>query len=275
MAIPAAPRRLGLNSSPAVQRSTPPDHSGARPSELSPWRAVLRLNGHGRSALGVLLVLVCASAGALLAARGTPTASYLELSRSVTVGQPLQASDLESVRLEAPASVALVPSSDERLVLGEVVAGTLPVGALLSAGEVQPGTDLRRGQALVGANLATGELPAAGLLPGELVLVIGTGGAAGASDTPDATPRGTILAQAVVVAVLDTAGAGVVGASGSGAGEDVSLVLPISAAPSVAAAAAAGTISVAIVPTATSEARQIGTTSPSASCALEPAGTTC
>lgn len=262
--------QLGVGGYPADGRGVREDASSEVPPSLGSRAA------RSRVAAGVALVLLCATAGALIATRSEARQSYLLLTTTVPAGEQLSASDLASVSVSTGSGLGVIPTGAEPSVLGEIATTTLVAGSLLSPAELTTASPVPPGEALVGAALSPGELPATGLAPGEDVLVVLSGSTAttviapssGPSEellpdrtvsgsaqgspgvgglTPDelaSAPRGTVLGTAVVYAVLGGDGSSAPGGSSASA---VSLELPLAEAPSVVAASAANEISLAVL----------------------------
>lgn len=262
--------QLGVGGYPADRRGILDETNGDLPPSLG------NRSARSRVAAGVALVLLCATAGALIATQGDSRQSYLVLTTTVPAGEQLSTSDLATVSVSTGSGLGVIPAVAEPSVLGEIATTTLVAGSLLSPAELATASPVSPGEAIVGAALSPGELPATGLAPGEDVLVVlsgstattvvapasgssgalppvggvagGAQGSPGASGlTPDelaSAPRGTVLGTAVVYAVLSGGASSAPGGSGVAA---VSLELPLAEAPSVVAASAANEISLAVL----------------------------
>jgi hypothetical protein len=136
--------------------------------------------------IGALLVVACAVGFAVAAGSIDHRASVLALARNVTVGQRLTSADVRSVRVSTEDGVATIPASQIGTVVGDIVAVSLPTGALLTRGELGP-VNLPAGQAVVAVAVKSGQAPP-GLAAGEHVELIPTaagGSGANPSDAPD------------------------------------------------------------------------------------------
>ncbi len=215
------------------------------------------------AAAGVLIVLVCAAAGASLAGRQNRTVAYLALQQAVPAGMPVTAADLGTVDLDPVAGLAALPASEEASVVGQRATTSLAVGTLLAPGDLSSAAPVPSGDAIVGASLSAQQLPAE-LEPGDAVMLILTSSAGPASgtDAPGgqastgghvADQPGQLLANGTVVDLVEPAsGSAAAGGLSAAAASDstvVSLAVPVSSAGEVTAASAAGDLSLALVPT--------------------------
>lgn len=180
----------------------------ATPARRAPF--VIAASRRSRPALaagGILIVVLCAAGGAALAAHAGHRAPYLALSRPVTVGTPVSASDLATVELDPGGGLSAIPASEESSVIGLRASETLPAGSLLDAAELTSSAPIGKGEAVVGASLAANQMPA-DLQPGDRVMVVLT--------TSSGAPISPLGAGGA--AGNAKAGAGVAGSSGSGLG---------------------------------------------------------
>jgi len=179
-------------------------------------------------ALGVLLIAVAALAFGTWSAQLGHRVSVLVAARDIPAGSTVSRADLATARIAVDGRVRYIASSNAKGALGQVAAVTIPKGALLHPDEMADGPTLPAGEAVVGAALAPGAVPAT-LHVGDRVHVVAT-------STPNHTSdeRTGVLATAVVYALrdLDDAARTTV----------VSLRVPASAAAVVADAAGAGRV---------------------------------
>ncbi len=215
-------------------------------------------------ALSLLVVVTSAAVFSDSYAHARRLTPVLEVAAPVRQGQVIVASDLSEADVEVGRSVSVVAAGQAGTVVGARAAVPLTPGELLSSAELTRSTPLAAGDAEVGVVAGDGQLPSAGLTPGETVMVVETsppgapaasgstapGLAAGtaAVGTPAASGVGgsesvVLVPAAQVVDVRE-------GASGSGstAATLVSLVVPAAAAPSVAVAAAADEVALVLLP---------------------------
>ncbi|MGA2208957.1 MAG: SAF domain-containing protein [Acidimicrobiales bacterium] len=210
------------------------------------------------SALGVLVVLVCALLGAEVAAHANHRSRDLAVATYVPQGAAITAADLTIVSLTAGSGVSAVPSSESESVLGRRASEPLEPGSLLVPDDLTAAAPLPAGDALVGTSLANDQAPA-GLTPGDSVLIVLGGQGAGlpgsasgdgevastpSSSTTGTTPAavsGTLAVGTVYAISLPTSGS----AASSSDSEIVTLEVPRSAAALVTAASAVSDISLA------------------------------
>jgi len=167
---------------------------------------------NGRIALAVVLIVGLAGGGAYLYSSAGSKTPVVEVVRQVQVGQALQRADLTTIDVSGPVT-AFGGGRLEELV-GQRAAVTLVPHTLLQKAMVAQGQTLQTGQAQVGAAVTSGQIPADGLEPGDVVRVLrlpnkdaaGTAGPASVlaaratvfSSVPDPTTNGATLLTLVV-----------------------------------------------------------------------------
>lgn len=235
------------------------------------------------AALGVLLIVGCATAGVLLSSRSNHDKPYLVVLKALTPGETVSTRDLGVVALDPPAGLAAVPVSEEASVIGLAANYGIPAGSLLDPGELTSAPSVVAGDAVIGASLDPNQLPDE-LTAGDQVIVVLTssGGQIGTAlgsptgppaGTPAASPGATSQSHAaagnsghsgqaapIVGSVLATALVLDVTQPGSSAASavannqvTVSLAVPDRSAALVTAASAASEISLALVPSQPSQ----------------------
>jgi len=201
-----------------------------------------RVAGRGRQwqrnrlLLGLLVMLLGGAVTMWAVTANTHTERVLVVARDVRVGSQLTVDDLQGADLSAGSAVSSVPVSRADSVLGRVALVNLSRGSLLSAAQVGSGSALAAGQLLVPLSLKPGQLPALGLAPGQLVLVVPTPSA-------DASGRPSAVAEPVQATVVDT---GAVDPSTGATVVDVRVAQ--AAAVALARAAASGNVTVVLLP---------------------------
>lgn len=223
-------------------RTSPDGRTRARPAP-NEWRPSV---GSGRRrqvpwiVLGVFLVVGFALMFAVVSLRANETTRVLALTRSVSAGHVLQASDLREVGITTGAGIAWVPASSEPSVVGRPVALPVAAGALLTPSALGSPRSLNTGEAAVGLALKPGQFPPE-LSAGDHVRVVDTSGASPSSSSTSA--RGsTAPATGVVLSV--------VAATSSDGSAVVSLRVADGDANAVALLASAGHASIVLVPAA-------------------------
>jgi hypothetical protein len=211
-----------------VRQLEAPTNSG--PGRRRPWLALGSL----------LLVILCAVAGAELARRAEGRTSVLVLARRVAAGEPITAKDLTVAAVSAPNGVLVVPATSAPQVVGRQAATTLAAGALLVPSDLSVGPLLLPGTALVGASLAPDEMPAA-LAPGENVLCV-IDAAPGSTGTVGSLPLASSQGEAVAGVVDSVRG------QGAAAGAEVTVAVPEPRSSALARASAANELSLVEVP---------------------------
>ncbi|MHB2023190.1 MAG: SAF domain-containing protein [Mycobacteriales bacterium] len=185
------------------------------------------------AAAGAVLITVCAVAAGALYTGATRQLAVLALTRPVSVGQPISASDLRVAHLSG-SGVNAIPASAAGRVVGRSVTADLPAGTLLEIGLLSaPGTPTGNLE-VVGVAMKPGSLPAQ-LAAGERVAVLQV-----ATDNGGSTsPAGVLDPSALVVSVQPAP---------SGDTTLVDLAVGPAQAVTVASAAAAGALSLALLP---------------------------
>jgi Flp pilus assembly protein CpaB len=185
--------------------------------------------------LGVLLVAGCALAAVLLARSGQNTVDVVVAAHDLQPGQPIGSGDLRTTQVSTSTNATFVSAAHLAGLVGQAPRGFVPAGTPLNPDMIAAGATLSAGEDVVGAVLAPGAMPVGGLRPGDVVEVMVTSKATGAS----AAPPGS-LGRAVVYEVAPSAG-------DNGADMWVSLRQPTSLGLRIAQAAADGTLRLALV----------------------------
>lgn len=207
---------------------------------------------------GVLIVLACAAAGAVVAKGAGNSTTVLVIAHLVPAGTTVTAADLKTVSISRSTSLRGIPPQKAAQVVGRRAGETLEPGSLLVTSELASAHGLADGKALVGTALAINQMPSE-LAPGEHVLVVlsGTNGTEDSSSNAAATTTqssqvspqsapGSILAHAIVVFVTAPSSSSATTEAESSA-YVVSLEVPATAAAAVSAASAAGDVSLAVL----------------------------
>ena len=175
-------------------------------------------------------------------------------------GQRISGADLGEVEASISGSVRPIPYSAVGSVVGKEAAVALVPGSILTTGDISNASSIPLGEAIVGVALKPGQLPSAGVVPGEQVMLIQTGlpgspaptlptsSSSGSSSSADSTSSqpssvGVLVPRAEVYDVASTGST-----SGDTSTQLVSVQLPEDLAPAVSVAAAAGEVSVVVIP---------------------------
>ena len=221
------------NTSPTPAPST----NGAAPSPLS-----LASPKHRRPSwvvAGVVLVALAALIGAWVFAATSDTMRVVVAARDVSPGEVIGATDVRVVELGRSGDVRAIEPDEQSLILGRAARGPIPAGTVLNTdlfadrAQVIPG-----GQVVIGASLAAGAAPTAGLAAGDRVDVLGvvkSNGGAGA------TAEATVLTTGTVWSVEPPP------TGGGSAAWWVSLLIPADSQTAVAQAAADGLLRLSLV----------------------------
>ena len=205
----------------------------------------------------VLLVLASIAIFAGIYSSADHRVPVLTVVKTIHEGQPITGSDLGTADVATSANVAPIPVSGAAALSGTWAAVTLPAGSLLTLADVTTKRPLPIGSAVVGVTLKDGQLPSAGVEPGDLVMIVqtpvggavlpvagsGAGATAGSSATADASAIGVLVAQATVFETATPSPS-----SASGAAELVSVEVPSTEAAAVASAAASSQVTLVLLP---------------------------
>jgi hypothetical protein len=189
---------------------------------------------------GALLTVACGFAGAVAYLHAGSRTEVLALAQPVAQGQSITASDLQAASISASSPLRPIPASDEAQIIGRRATVPLVAGSLLTQAELSAGPSIPSGQAVVGVALKAGQLPAAGLQPGDPVMVVLTP-PSGASIQPGAAANSVLVPNALVTANQPPP-------ANSSYVTLVSVQVPANLAASLTSAAAAGQVSLALLP---------------------------
>ncbi len=192
----------------------------------------------------IALVVVGATVVAVAFEHAGALRPVLATRTSLAAGSVVPGDALRVVDVHVPAGVPVEPPSAAGSIIGRRLANAVPAGALLSPGDLATGPAVEPGSALVGVAVQAGQLPSSGVLPGQAVDVVSTGGAGGQASPAGLPPAGTVV---VVGAQVVASAAG----PPSGSIEAVvTLAVPSTEAATVAALSASdGAALVVVAPT--------------------------
>jgi SAF domain len=191
--------------------------------------------------LGVLLVLLCATAVAVYTSNAGHRRPVLVMVRSVRAGAAISAGDIGEARVAADPSVRALPASARARVIGRIAAFDIAGGTLLTTAELATGPEVAAGFSVVGLNVKLGYAPA-GLRPSVRVrLAFTPNGTSGAPDSAQLGANGSGSVLVPEARVFDVA------ATPDGQGQIVSVIVDDASAPALAAAGARGQVSVILL----------------------------
>jgi SAF domain len=198
------------------------------------------------AALGLLLVLFCATAVAIFASNAGHRHPVLVVVRTVRSGSPITARDIGEARVAADPLVHAMAGSERDRVVGRVAAVELVSGTLLTRAELSSGPVVAAGFSVVGLNVKLGYAPA-GLRPADRVrLVLASSGANAAADGSQPGAGGQPI-SGVGTVLTSEAQVFDVTATPDGQGEIVSVIVDDRGAPLLAADGARGEVSVVLL----------------------------
>ncbi len=229
MTSPSSPRPAAAHNgrgTATIPSQPPVGSSRAGGAGLLGTALSTRERHNGRIALALVLIVGLAGGGAYLYSSAGSKTPVVEVVRQVQVGQALQRADLTTIDVSGPVT-AFGGARLEELV-GRRAAVTLVPHTLLQKAMIAQGQTLQTGQAQVGVAVTSGQIPADGLEPGDVVRVLRLPdkNAAGASvpavlaaratvfsSVPDPTTNGSTL---LTLVVLDANSNQIAAASGAG-----------------------------------------------------------
>jgi SAF domain len=197
--------------------------------------------------------------------RANRQSAVIAVARPVLQGQRISAGDLTESSITASGNISSVSVSHAEQFIGKVAAVTLLPGSLLSPADVTNDPTVKAGDAVVGVALKDGQLPAAGLTPGDQVMVIQTqipgtpvSGPSGLQSTTSPNTQSLSGSNEVSTGVLvpDATVHDVATPQAAASGSTtllVSLEVSATVAAQVSVAAAAGQISLVLLPTSSDQ----------------------
>jgi hypothetical protein len=171
---------------------------GSRPSAPGP---VPRQRRRSILALGLVLTGLGVLVGAWTFTSFSHRIEALRAARSIPAGAQITAADLAPVAISVGSGVTLIPARQQAQVAGETAAVPIPEGSLLVPADLTTVPVPGPGQQLVPVALKASQLPAAGLVPGDQVLVVATPGAGGQAASTSTGSGQQPLNQAVPATV--------------------------------------------------------------------------
>lgn len=191
----------------------------------------------GLIATGVVVVLVCVFAAALVYQHQGGKVSVIKVAKAVPAGHKIEPGDLTTAQM-ASSDIPAFAGSHMHEVYGKVAAVGLVPGEVLNAAMVTTKPATPPGYVVAGVSLKAGQLPAGGVSAGDQVMVILLPAqSAGASSGGGSA---TVLENSAQV--TDSA------ATPDGTGSVVSLLIPKTDAAQLAQANYAGLVSLSQVP---------------------------
>ena len=204
----------------------------------------------------------------MYASAGHRTAAVV-VEHPLAQGQMITSADLGQADVSVSGAVQIIPVEEASMIEGKHAASAIPAGSLLTVGDLATAPTVAAGDAVVGVALKDGQFPAAGLTPGEQVLVVQTGTpgsplAAAASTSSGSSSTTQSAAGSTSGSALSGTGTGVlvpvatvlsVAAPGSASGGSYALLVSVevasTVAPDVATAASADQVSLVLLPAGT------------------------
>jgi hypothetical protein len=180
-------------------------------------------------------------AAAALVLATSKRATAIEISRSITAGEPISSNAMQPVQVASGTGLQYLPWSDEKLAEKSFAATNLPAGTLLTNALISETGNSSAGKELVGLALKDGQMPS-GLAAGDIVAIYAVSNSGGGSSGCPSAVGALLSGDAVVQSV-----AAATNASNSGATDVTVAVDPVDVA-RVSCGASAGGASIAKVP---------------------------
>lgn len=230
--------------------------TAASPSFASPTvKARLPVKTRNRRSVLTMASIVVVSASIAIFAETYASANHesaaIVVTQTIQQGQLIRGSDLGQTSVAVSGGVVPIAVSDASELSGKRAAVTIPAGSLLVAGDVTGAPPIATGDAVVGMALKAGQLPAAGVDPGDQVMIVETASSGAPSDpsasadasSDDPGPSTGVLVTQATVYDVDSPPADL----SSDASELVSVAVSDTLAAAVATASAAGQVSLALL----------------------------
>jgi hypothetical protein len=183
--------------------------------------------------------------------RASHQVAVIAVTRSVQPGERITANDLGSASMVVSGTVSPVPVSQARDVVGAFAAVALVPGSLLTLADISHVHPLASGDAVVGIALKDGQLPSAGVEPGDQVMVVQTGTPGTPAPATSTASSGGAASTGVLVPSARVYGVALPPVNSSGANSElVSIEVSSTVAAEVSVAAAADQVSLVLLPPA-------------------------
>lgn len=182
--------------------------------------------------------------------RASHQVAVIAITRSVQPGERITVNDLGSANVVVSGTVAPVPVSQAQDIVGQFAAVALVPGSLLTMADVSNVHPLASGDAVVGIALKDGQLPSAGVEPGDQVMVVQTGTPGTPAPSTSTASGGANSSTGVLVPSARVYGVASPPLNSSGASELVSIEVSSTVAAEVSVAAAADQVSLVLLPPA-------------------------
>lgn len=200
----------------------------------------------------IVLVFTSVAVFAELYASADRQTAVLIATTSIEQGQQFNGNELGEVNASISGDVSVIPASDASQLQGKRATVTIPSGSLLTVGDVTSSQLINQGDAVVGMALKLGQLPSAGVEPGDEVMVVETGTPGASLELPTGSGNSQVstgVAASVLVRRASVFDVEAPQASADSSASDlVSVEVPQAVAALVSSAAAAGQTSLVLLP---------------------------
>ena len=147
-------------------------------------------------AAAIVLILIGAIGGAFLYTTASNTQQVFVSAHTIERGDTIERDDLTTIALAAGQTTAAIPVARADEVLGKIAANDIAAGGMITDSDLTTSLPVPSGQALVGLELKSSQLPAQTLVAGDEVVIVpvATQAATGGITTvdPSTTVQGTV-----------------------------------------------------------------------------------
>lgn len=147
-------------------------------------------------AAAIVLILIGAIGGAFLYTTASNTQQVFVSAHTIERGDIIERDDLTTIALAAGQTTAAIPVARADDVLGKIAANDIAAGGMITDSDLTTSLPVPSGQALVGLELKSSQLPAQTLVAGDEVVIVpvATQAATGGITTvdPSTTVQGTV-----------------------------------------------------------------------------------
>lgn len=166
-------------------------NTSADPAAVPPVRT--RRSGIWLAA-AVVLILLGGIGGAFVYTTASNTEQVFVAANSIARGDTIDREDLTTIALASGQSTQAIPVARADDVIGQIAAGNIAAGGMITESDLTPTLPVPSGQALVGLELKSNQLPAQALVGGDEIVIVpvASQSATGVATTVD--PASTVQA---------------------------------------------------------------------------------
>lgn len=155
------------------------------------------------TAAGIALIALGGVGGGWLASQGGTAKQVVVLRNDIKPGHKISMTDLTTTQMTGGAGTNLVPSDRIQELVGKYPTGSIPAGTMVTWPMTTTSTSPINGTALVGLAFKPGQMPGAGLQPGQKVTIVLAGNNSAAGGSSSELPAGLSIGQAWEATIAD------------------------------------------------------------------------